>query len=153
MEFSSCQPWFKSSGEEEQGHSAMVIPVKFKVLIALNLCHCQSQACHPTQQNGINFLKELFLWLLNGPARQLNCFPLVQRDLWCEDGTRFLSTSAGPTVAGCPEVLSTPICKLQGRNRHSKEQESFMFLHDDSKNHKELQTEGQNIAAKSLLDC
>lgn len=26
-----------------------------------------------------------------------------------------------------------------------------MFLHDDSKKHKELQTEGQNIAAKSLL--
>lgn len=60
--------------------------------------------------------------------------------------------SAGPIMVGCPDVLSTPISKLQGRNRHSKEQESFMFLHDDSKNHKAA-TEGQNIAAKSLLDC
>lgn len=77
----------------------------------------------------------------------------LQRDLWCEDGARFLNSGADPIVVGCPDVLSTPICKLQGRNRNSKEQESFMFLHDDSKNHKELQTEGQNIAAKSLLDC
>lgn len=127
-----------------------------KVLIALNLGHCQSQDRHPSQCSGVNSFREWFMWLLNGPARQLNSLPLaIEVWRWCKI-FEFSPALRAPVLAPLWQVAlmywAHPSVSRREETGIQKSKNLLCFYMVTAKTIR-LRTEGQNIAAKSLLDC